>query len=195
MEKLYGVSEETCRCWLTLFHKDLERYFKRVAGHSVGDSGDTVVVDESLWGVWAMTPAKAKLAQAKAPAKPKAKGRPAAPTHTNTRHSAARVNRPGPNAKAKRMLAFRVIKDRVKQRNPANTVWTKKATAARDEFVRNNPKGRKTSHNKQVAGTAQDVRHRGRWLFVAVRVGTGARGRSPGTLCTVDNKLKRISGL
>ena len=125
--------------------------------------------------------------------KPKAKGRPPAPTHTNSRHSAARVNRPGPNAKAKRMLAFRVITDRIKQKNPANTVWTKRATAVRDEFVRNNPRRHRTIHNKQLAGTTKHVRHRGRWLFAAVRVGTGAAGRSPGNLCTVANKLKRFS--
>ena len=48
-------------------------------------------------------------------------------------------------------------------------------------------------HNKQLAGTTKDVRHRGRWLFMAVRVGTGGSARNPGSLCTVANKLKRIS--
>jgi len=55
------------------------------------------------------------------------------------------------------------------------------------------PQRGKTSHNKQVAGSTQGVRHRGRWLYVAARVGTGAAGRSPGRLCTIANKLKRIS--
>ena len=66
MFRLYGVQVDACRHWLQPFHADVERYFQRVVGASLGAPGDTVVVDESLFGVWAMTPEKAKIAQARA---------------------------------------------------------------------------------------------------------------------------------
>ena len=77
-------------------------------------------------------------------------------------------------------------KRRIVKRLPARTKWTSKATKA----AKKQAAMKKTK--KTVQGTAKDARHNGRWLFAAVRVGTGGHGNA-GTLCTHENGLKQFT--